>query len=612
MRSEPRRCLIRLPTWLALIGALFIGIADADAKLLVVGQADARVLEYDDGDGSFVAPFVEPVSEGFAFPGGIAVRPSDGLLYVSSSASGEIWVYDTATGGSLPPATATGLLAPGSLVFDVTGSNLYFLADVPNGPDTDAAVRRLSLPGGAVTTLASDANASFSGLALEGSDLYVSDSFNGEVVRYPAAGGGAAVVVSGLASPAGILFLSPTVMLVAESGADRVVEYHESGGSWTFDREVMAPAAGVDGPFGLALAPDGRLSVSGSFSNDVTAVDLGTLAVSTLVASGNGLAVPGQITWNGNTLLVASRSSNTVAYFDQTGVPTGVIARGLTAPADSGVTATNGGNLLAASSGANNVVEYDGDTGAIVRSLPNACTISFTQPFDVAVDNAGDVYVTCWPTDGVRRFDAIGISVPFVIAGSGGLVSPRGLAFGPGGNLFVASGSGEVLEYDGTTGSFVGVFVDTTGNTGGPIDPYGLVFHQGGLFVASFFPSEVKEFDATTGAFVQTLVSSGAGGLSGPSGLAFGPGGDLYVTSRDDDSVKRYDGASGVFIEDFVASGSGGLDEPFDLVFLTGLTGVPVPSLSMTGRIGLVLGLMLAFRVRQPVRQTVRQTREST
>jgi sugar lactone lactonase YvrE len=591
MSSAPNRLPVRFPTLLSLIVALFVGIPEAGAKLLVVSQGDGRVLEYDAGDGSFVEPFVEPVSEGFAFPGGIAIRPSDGALYVSSSASGEIWVYDTASGVALPPAAATGLLAPGALAFDAAGSNLYFVADVPNGPDTDAALRRLALPGGSVTTLASDATASFSGLTLEGSDLYVSDSFNGTIVRYPAAGGGGTTVVSGLASPAGIVFVSPTVMLIAESGAARVVEYHESGGSWSFDREVVTSGAGVDGPFGLALAPDGRLSVSGSFSNDVTAVDLGTLAVSTFVASGNGLAVPGQITWNGNTLLVASRSSNTVNYFDQNGVPTGVVARGLTAPADSGVTTTASGNVLVASSSANSVVEYDGESGAIVRNLPNACTISFTQAFDVAVDSAGDVYVTCPPTDGVRRFDSIGISVPFVIAGSGGLGSPRGLAFGANGNLFVASGNGEVLEYDGTTGSFVGVFVDTAGNEGGAIDPYGIVFEQGGLFVASFFPSEVKEFDATTGAFVQTLVTSGAGGLSGPSGLAFGPDGDLYVTSRNDDSVKRYDGANGSFVESFVVSGSGGLDEPFDLVFLTGLAGQPVPSLSNLGRVALVLAL---------------------
>jgi len=598
MRFESTRPSLRLLQLLRALGVLFVAAPPAPAQLLVVSQGDALVLEYDAGDGSFVAPFVEPVTAGFAFPGGIAVRPSDGQLYVSSTATGEIWVYDTPTGLAIPPPAAAGLLAPGGLVFDSSGSNLYFIADVPNGPDSDAALWRLSLPGGSATTLASDAVASFAALALEGGNLYVSDSFNGEVVRYPAAGGNGTTVVSGLSSPAGILFLSPSVMLIAESGADRVVEYHASGGSWTFDREVMAASAGVDGPFGLALAPDGRLSVSGAFSNDVAAIDLGSLVLTTLVASGSGLAVPGQIAWTGNTLLVASRSSNNVHYFDANGTPTGIVSQGLTAPADAGMALAAGGNVLVASQGGNNVVEYAVGSGGVVRSLPNACTISFTQAFDVAVDATGDIYVTCPPTDGVRRFDAISISVPFVVAGSGGLGSPRGLAFGPNGNLFVASLTGQVLEYDGATGSFVGVFVDATGNGGGPVDPYGLVFHQGSLFVASFFPSEVKEFDAVTGAFVQTFVTSGSGGLSGPSGLAFGPDGDLYVTSQGDDSVKRYDGATGSFVESFVPSASGGLDRPFDLVFAASLAGQSVPALSLLGRFLLLIGIGFVARSR--------------
>jgi DNA-binding beta-propeller fold protein YncE len=585
MCCETTRPLLRLPHLLCALGVLFSVAPTTAAQLLVVSQGDARVLEYDAADGSFVAPFVEPVTTGFAFPGGIAIRPADGQLYVASTGSGEIWIYDTSTGLVSPPPAATGLLVPGGLVFDASGSNLYFIADVPNGPDTDAALRRLSLPGGSVTTLASDAAASFTGIALEGGNLYVSDSFNSEVVRYPAAGGNGTTVASGLSSPAGILFLSSTEMLIAESGADRVVEYHESGGNWVFDREVMAASAGIDGPFGLALAPDGRLSVSGAFSNDIAAIDLGTLVVTTLVASGNGLAVPGQIAWSGNTLLVASRASNTVNYFDENGAKTGTVARGLTAPADAGMALTAGGNVLVASIGGNNVIEYDSSTGGVVRTLPNACTISLTQPFDVEVDAAGDILVTCPPIDGVRRFDEIGVSVPFVIAGSGGLGSPRGLAFGPNGNLFVASGTGEVLEYDGSTGGFVGVFVDTTGNGGGPVDPYGLAFHQGSLFVASFFPSEVKEFDAGTGAFVQTFVTSGAGGLSGPSGLAFGPDGDLYVTSYYDNAVRRYNGSNGSFVEVFVASGSGGLSGPFDIQF------VPEP----TATIALASGALLLW-----------------
>jgi WD40 repeat protein len=188
----------------------------------------------------------------------------------------------------------------------------------------------------------------------------------------------------------------------------------------------------------------------------------------------------------------------------------------------------------------------------------------------------------------------------FVSGGSGGLVTPRGLAFGPNGNLFVASFSTEVLEYDAATGVFIGVFVDATGNGGGVMDPYGLLFHGGSLFVASFFPDEVKQFDAVTGAFVQTFVTSGAGGLSGPTNLAFGPDGDLYVTSYRDNAVRRYDGTDGSFVEVFVASGSGGLSGPIDLEF------VPEPTVSGALASGALLLWGLCVRRRRASRGACR------
>jgi WD40 repeat protein len=218
-------------------------------------------------------------------------------------------------------------------------------------------------------------------------------------------------------------------------------------------------------------------------------------------------------------------------------------------------------------------------------------------PFDLIFGADGHVYVSCPASSGVHRFDGVtGFPLGFFVSGgSGGLTTPRGLAFGPNGNLFVASATGELLEYDGTTGAFIGVFVDTTGNGGGALDPYGLLFHGGSLFVASFFPSEVKQFDATTGAFVQTFVSSGAGGLSGPTNLAFGPDGDLYVTSYGDDAVRRYDGGDGSFVEVFVASGSGGLSGPIDLEF------APEPTATTALASGaLLLWGLCALRLRAP------------
>src|SRR5437879_4558106 len=74
---------------------------------------------------------------------------------------------------------------------------------------------------------------------------------------------------------------------------------------------------------------------------------------------------------------------------------------------------------------------------------------------------ADELFVSSRNTNTVTRFDRDGAPLPgpgqpgafFVPPGSGGLSSPRGLAFGPYGNLYVSSTStNSVLRYDGETG----------------------------------------------------------------------------------------------------------------------------------------------------------------
>ena len=88
------------------------------------------------------------------------------------------------------------------------------------------------------------------------------------------------------------------------------------------------------------------------------------------------------------------------------------------------------------------------------------------------------------------------------------------------------------------------------------------------VYVSSFDNDSIVKFDADTGASLGVFISSGSGGLNGPTGLTFGPDGDLYVSSFTFNfSVLKYDGETGQFLREFVASGSGGLLTPMDLGF---------------------------------------------
>jgi DNA-binding beta-propeller fold protein YncE len=556
----------------------------AASQLYVVSQLTEEILEYDAWDGSFEGVFAASITQGFRSPAAIALRPSDGVLYVSSFATSEVWSYTTATGQPLVPALTGDLFAPFGIDFDALGDTLY-VADAATVDSTQTdAIKRIDMATGVVSTVGTNNQADFLGVAVNGSLVFATDVAGDRVLRFPVSGGAStSVISSGLSQPGALLFPTSTQMLVADTGSDRVLEYLESGGSWSFHREVLPASAGVDEPCGLALEPGGQLTVSGCSSGDVVLVDLTTLAVTPLVAPGaGGLSAPKDLAWSGNTLLVASTTANTIFYYDASGQPTGVRAEGLSASLDAGIhLSSDGSRVFAASIGANDIVEYDVASGARVRTFNNVCP-NLPLPFDSTLGGDGRLYVSCTLNSSVEHFDAsTGAALgSFVIAGGGGLVNPRGLAFGPGGNLFVANGSGSVLEFDGTTGAAVpGPFVDTNGNGGGPLDATGLRFHQGVLYVASFLHDEVMAFDATTGSYLSTFVSAGSGGLSGPRGLDFGPDGDLYVTSANGNNVLRYSGTTGAFVEAFVAPGSGGLDGPFDLAFAsaTQLPAVPWP-----------------------------------
>lgn len=89
---------------------------------------------------------------------------------------------------------------------------------------------------------------------------------------------------------------------------------------------------------------------------------------------------------------------------------------------------------------------------------------------------------------------------------------------------------------------------------------------DGDLYVTSQNNDRVLRYDGATGALVGTFVTAGSGGLDLPVGCDFGPDGNLYVASNSGNSVLRYNGATGAFIDVFVPNGSG-LNGPTGLIF---------------------------------------------
>jgi len=85
---------------------------------------------------------------------------------------------------------------------------------------------------------------------------------------------------------------------------------------------------------------------------------------------------------------------------------------------------------------------------------------------------------------------------------------------------------------------------------------------DGNLYVGSQDTASVKRYSGSTGEYLDDFVASGSGGLSFGFGVAFGPDGNLYVgwaltrdgTQEDEPDkayVLRYNGATGAFIDRF-------------------------------------------------------------
>jgi len=213
-----------------------------------------------------------------------------------------------------------------------------------------------------------------------------------------------------------------------------------------------------------------------------------------------------------------------------------------------------------------NVIRFDGASGAFVSVFTTT-----SSPVSLAFGPDGNLYVAS-DVGNVKRFD--GTSGGFIDTFLSLLYTPEEMTFGPDGNLYVgAYTANKIYRYDGQTGAQLdaGAFIDPT-LTATTADNISITEQfefgpDGNIYVASMLNGKIQRYDGATGAYIDTFASPGSIGSGwprGPTGVAFGPDGNLYVTKVD--RVMRYDGSSGAYIDDFVAAG-GGLSNPWFMSF---------------------------------------------
>lgn len=246
-------------------------------------------------------------------------------------------------------------------------------------------------------------------------------------------------------------------------------------------------------------------------------------------------------------------------------------------------------SFLVGNTRGDNVLIFDAATGNYVGEFITAAQGRLEKPdtllfgLDGNGDGKKDLYVTSGEEAGsssILRFDGqtgefidvfIGDNPDTAEDENGSLIRPYGIAFGPDGNLYVASFlSDQILRYNGVTGEFIDVFAQGNGQADGLNGPNGLLFINGSLYVTTqgsvakinpdtgkvfpdyIFSSQVLRYDSLTAGttpsvFATPQPSPDSFGFVSLLGLALGQDGDLYVSDYAN-GILRYDLQTGELV----------------------------------------------------------------
>jgi len=193
----------------------------------------------------------------------------------------------------------------------------------------------------------------------------------------------------------------------------------------------------------------------------------------------------------------------------------------------------------------------------------------FSTPTGIAVDSAGNVYVSEGNGNRVQKFDSNGnFLLKFGVGGDvpGGFVTPSGVAVDSSGNIYVTdSFTDRVSKFNSS-----GVFVLTWGGSGSGAGQFlgasGVAIDSAGnVFVSETNNHRIQKF-TSAGVFVSSFGSNGSGDgqFNGPQDVAIDAADNIYVADTGNNRIQKFTSA-GVFLTKWGTAGSanGEFSSPF-------------------------------------------------
>ncbi|MEQ1744485.1 MAG: GEVED domain-containing protein [Saprospiraceae bacterium] len=523
-----------------------------DGNMYVLGRLSDNVERYNGITGAFMGVFVAANSGGLDNPGDMQFSPDNQFLYISSKNTDKVLKYNATTGAFVSIAFQTSggvdLFEPGFIEFGPDGY-LYISDEHP------ALYRVLKgdVNTGVLTVLAGSPGTQGGINPLRfGPDcmLYFTANNSHQIFKW----NGTSWVLWHDSSPSSGLYfhhLGDMLFVTCATATDYGDLADGTSGTATGDYQTLTANNGpchtivsglkigatVDGeadgqPSSLATGDDTNTDDEDGIATfpTFTAGSAANVSVNVMNTTGSAATLYGFIDWNNNGVFTDANEAVTVAVPNGTN---GNVTLNFTVPDFTATDARTVGARFRLSTQSGLTAHGCATDGEVEDYL-----IKVVPCYEVLVSDATE--------SRIRRYSSSGADLgDFVAVGSGGLNAPRGMEFGPDGNLYVVDfQTNRVARYNGTTGAFIDIFV--TAGLGVMSQPWDLHFGPDGhLYVSSGANHKIIKYNGTTGALIGDFVTSGSGGLSVPQGFAFGPDGFLYVASNNNSQILKYQGPGG-------------------------------------------------------------------